>query len=242
MLVKFSLALLLAIFSAEFVSGTKNCSQAVQKMDDTFKTAIFIKQGLKIPANDKEISHHCTLGKQFLKDAKGFSSCSKPFPNQVITILGKSLVKTTKSMCKAGKERTRLTNFLECMTPEYHSTAQKIGLLMVNQLYTLSKNVTNEQMFPLICCSFNTLISSMRTVPEPKCKTSIKLNDYLIEQVNRLIKDLTDLLCGKWSTPADCERAEPQLFERMNQIRDAGNFLNDQSLIGTILDVVEKLS
>ena len=92
-----------------------------------------------------------------------------------------------------------MRDFFECLTPEFYQTVQKSGLVLLSQLSGLSKNVSGEKLVPLLCCSVTDLLESLKKTPSPDCRNpKIQANLYLVEQVNRLTKDLMDFMCDKW--------------------------------------------
>ncbi|XP_053212694.1 uncharacterized protein LOC128396178 [Panonychus citri] len=231
------------LISITQANGNSSCDKSIDRMDKIFKEALFIKQGIKFPSNDKEIDAYCRNGKLFSNEAKNFNNCAKPFPRQVVQILGKSLGRTMKSMCKPGKPRQDLAAAFECATTSYHKDLQDCGLILVNQIYLSSSNMTSDQLFPLICCSFHELVNCIRSAAVPSCTDEkFHLTNFFMGHINRLIKDLIDLLCGKWSTIEQCQLSAPEVFDHLAKLNNVSRFNSDESLLGTILNITAKLS
>lgn len=131
----------------------------------------------------------------------------------------------------------------ECATTSYHKDLQDCGLILVNQIYLSSSNMTSDQLFPLICCSFHELVNCIRSAAVPSCTDEkFHLTNFFMGHINRLIKDLIDLLCGKWSTIEQCQLSAPEVFDHLAKLNNVSRFNSDESLLGTILNITAKLS
>lgn len=103
--------------------------------------------------------------------------------------------------------------------------------------------MTSEQLFPLICCSFHSLKECILAAPVPVCPDEkFNLTSYFMTQIDKLIKDFTDLLCGRWSTLQQCQEVAPEVFDYLAKLNNVSIFNKDESLLGTILEITTKLS
>ena len=149
-----------------------------------------------------------------------YRACMKPFPRQILSLIGSSLKRGGKRFCATEERKRAVLRHSRCFARATLPAVRRAINKAVVAIDFSIHNVSEAELVPALCCSYHEMVVQGTRDIESVCArvSGPGTGKFLIDGVVAAAGDAMELLCAQFASVAVCERKVPGVTRR---VRDA---------------------
>lgn len=166
----------------------------------------------------------------------------KPFPRQILTMIGSSLKRGGKRFCSSRERQAVVQRHTQCFT---NASLPGVRLAM-NKAVVAIEYVVNQmpekQLVPALCCAYLEMVKQGTSDIERVCTpvSGRGTGKFLIDGVVTATGDALELMCGQYTSMGVCERKVPDITAKVRNAITTNQPIYPHTPIISLLNFVKK--
>lgn len=166
----------------------------------------------------------------------------KPFPRQIISMIGASLKKGGKRFCSTKDKMRVVAQHSHCFN---NKSLPGVRLAMNKAIVAIEfavNRMPEKELVPALCCSYLEMIVQGTADIEKVCSpvSGPGTGKFLIDGVTTASGEAMELLCGQYLTMEKCESKVPQITQQVRAAITANQPIYHATPIVSLLNFVRK--
>lgn len=202
----------------------------------------------RFPQDMEEMEYHCALGMKLSQGLRIYAkNCLKGLGRQTLSILNHGIRKNLRPRCLNLEKRKAMLTELKCATNSTLDGWSHCLRGVDRQLRYFSEQNTMKNFFPNMCCLYIGGKECIRESAKTRegCAQGANVQRFFISTMDAVVKDVLDLVCGKFERLEQCYEKNPDGMVIINDIRANGTDsqeAEDTFIIEPMLDLTSKLA